>query len=263
MVHWHDFAVQIQTTHGWNSLTWGLRHITCIGWAMAMRKHQGKTIAAISHVSNSEALNTSIRKFQIKVKNGHGFNESKQESMFVKTAFETTKVKKKNNFSQMWIGSHLSLAVFWGTEEPGTQTAIYPCRAQPPGFRHGALHLTPGVWKIRTSPQGWGPSIDLAYQALVWLYGPSESPITGCINSSDTDTFRAQKITSNFNEKGWMSATHPLSLPIIARKSMSLLSWEKLSCRRTLLPIWLVATTFLYLGCWFTVRQRMSSVCSR
>lgn len=28
-------------------------------------------------------------------------------------------------------------------------------------------------------------------------------------------------------------------------------------------PIWLVATTFLYLGCWFTVRQRMSSVCSR
>ena len=30
-VHRHGFAVQIQTTHGWNSLTWGLRNITCIG----------------------------------------------------------------------------------------------------------------------------------------------------------------------------------------------------------------------------------------
>ena len=31
MVDRHDFAVQIQTTHGWNNLTWGLRNITCIG----------------------------------------------------------------------------------------------------------------------------------------------------------------------------------------------------------------------------------------
>lgn len=80
----HNFAVRIQTTHGWNSLTLGLRNINCIGWAMAMRKRQGKTIAKISHVSDSEALNTSIRKFQIKFKNGHGFNENKQKGVFIK-----------------------------------------------------------------------------------------------------------------------------------------------------------------------------------
>lgn len=50
VIHWHDLAVQIQTTHGWNSLTWGLQNITCIG-SMAMRKRQGKTTAKISHVS--------------------------------------------------------------------------------------------------------------------------------------------------------------------------------------------------------------------
>lgn len=57
---------------------------------MAVRKHQGKTTAKLSHGSNSEALNTSIRKFQIKFKNGHGVDENEQEDMFVKTAFEMT-----------------------------------------------------------------------------------------------------------------------------------------------------------------------------
>lgn len=63
-----------------------------------MRKRQGKTTAKVSHVSNSEALDTSIRKFQIKFKNGHGVNENKQEDMLVKTAFEMTKLKKQHAF---------------------------------------------------------------------------------------------------------------------------------------------------------------------
>lgn len=83
------------TTHRGSSLTWGLRPINCGGWTMAMRKRQGKTTAKISHVSNSEALNSSIGKLQIKLENGHGFNEHKQKDRFVKTAFEMKKLKKK------------------------------------------------------------------------------------------------------------------------------------------------------------------------
>lgn len=69
---------------------------------MAMRKRQGETRAKISHVSQSEACNTSIRKFQIKFKNGHGFNDNKQEDMSVKTAFEMTKFKKRKPTQQLF-----------------------------------------------------------------------------------------------------------------------------------------------------------------
>lgn len=67
-----------------------------------MWKRQGKTTAKISHVVNSEAINTSIRKFQIKFKNGHGVNEHKQEDMLVKTAaFEMTKLEIKALFTNV------------------------------------------------------------------------------------------------------------------------------------------------------------------
>lgn len=60
---------------------------------MAMRKRQGKTTAKVSHVSISEALSSSIGKLHIKLKNGHEFNEYKQKEAFIKTAFDTTKLK--------------------------------------------------------------------------------------------------------------------------------------------------------------------------
>lgn len=70
-----------RNTQGPSGLTWGFRGITCIGWAMAMRKHQGKTIATVSHVSHSAASHHSITKFQIKDKNGHGLNETKHKDI--------------------------------------------------------------------------------------------------------------------------------------------------------------------------------------
>lgn len=38
-----------------------------------------------------EAVSTSITEFQMKLKNGHGLNENKQEDTCVKTALEMTK----------------------------------------------------------------------------------------------------------------------------------------------------------------------------
>lgn len=47
---------------------------------------------------NNEAFNISIRKFQIKLKNGYGFNENKQEDVCKKCLWDD---KVKKNFSQM------------------------------------------------------------------------------------------------------------------------------------------------------------------
>lgn len=111
-----------------------------------MRKRRGKTTAKVSHVSNSEALSTSIRKFQIKCKNGHGLNEDKQEGMFVKTAFEMTKLKHTHTHA---FHKRESVPIghwqFPSTEDPGTHTGLSPDEAQPPGFRQEALHLIPWV----------------------------------------------------------------------------------------------------------------------
>lgn len=199
MVEWHDFAVQIQTTHGWNSLTWGFRNITCIGWAMAMRKRQGKTIAKISHVSNSEALNTSIRKFQIKLKNGHGFNENKQE--VVKIALEMTKQKQTSHKCESVHICHWQFPRAQGVQTHLLKSTLAKHSHQ--ASKHTEF-LTLGVWKTTlTSPQGWG-------HRVFRLSGTGQTSwslritVTGCVNSGDTDTFRTQKINSNINKKGWM-----------------------------------------------------------
>lgn len=50
------------------------------------------------------------------------------------------------------------------------------------------------------------------------------------------------------------------------RKRMKMIQMVKITqirCARAHSPIWPVAMMFWYLGCWLTVRQRMSSVCSR
>lgn len=70
-----------------------------------------------------------------------------------------------------------------------------------------------------------GASIYLEYDAMAWLYGSSELPITGCVDSSDTDTFWAQKVDINVKEKVRMPMARPPPPPVTA-KSMLLLSGE-------------------------------------
>lgn len=86
--------------------------------------------------------------------------------------------------------AHVRLVVSRGTEQPGLQAVLHSLAS-----RHG-LHLHLG-----SSPQGRGTSIYFAVWLWSDVYGPSESPVTTCINSRCTDIFKTQKKIQNNNNK--------------------------------------------------------------
>lgn len=135
-----------------------------------MRKRQGKTIAKISHVSNSEALNTSIRKFQIKLKNGHGFNENKQE--VVKIALEMTKQKQTSHKCESVHICHWQFPRAQGVQAHLLKSTLAKHSHQ--ASKHTEF-LTLGSEKRLLQVHRDGAIVYLDSQALVRLHGPSES----------------------------------------------------------------------------------------
>lgn len=111
-----------------------------------MRKRQGKTTAKVSHVSISEALSSSIGKLHIKLKNGHEFNEYKQKEVFIKTAFDTTKLKTTthtcNTTSHKRESVHICPWQFPRSKRARHTDCKPPSPSTVPGCRGGALYLT-------------------------------------------------------------------------------------------------------------------------
>ena len=77
--------------------------------------------------------------------------------LFCKNCLWNDKVKNNssnNHSSQIWINSHLSLAVSQGKESQAhtSESTLAKHNLQGPSFE-------PGLWKTSRSPQGWGSFI--------------------------------------------------------------------------------------------------------